>query len=87
LAEAEVVKAHIHQPQLILSRGEAQRLGVANGELVTISRNGTSLSLPVKIDRKAGEGLALLPRNLAGRPAEKLVGPAGLYTTVKVEKS
>jgi anaerobic selenocysteine-containing dehydrogenase len=87
LAEAEVVKAHVHQPQLILSRVEAQRLGVANGDNVTIYQNDTSVSLPVKVDRKAGEGIILLPRNLAGRPAEKLVGPAGLYTTVKVEKS
>jgi NADH-quinone oxidoreductase subunit G len=87
LAEAEVLKAHIRQPQFILSRVDAQRLGVANGDMVIVSHNGVSVSLPVKVDRKASEGITLIPRNLAGHPAEKLVGPVGLYTTVKVEKS
>jgi len=27
-----------------------------------------------------------VPRNLQGRPAEKLVGPDGFYTNVNVEK-
>jgi NADH-quinone oxidoreductase subunit G len=86
LAEAEVVKVHIHTPEILLSRTDAQKLGVASGDTVTVSQNGAVVTLPVKIDRSAHEGVALVPRNLAGHPAEKLVGPEGLYTTVKVEK-
>jgi anaerobic selenocysteine-containing dehydrogenase len=86
LAEAEVVQAHLHGPELLLSRTDAQRLGLASGDRASVSHNGTTVIVPVKIDRAAADGVALIPRNLAGRPAEKLVGPEGLYTTVTVEK-
>ncbi|HMR67782.1 MAG TPA: molybdopterin-dependent oxidoreductase, partial [Anaerolineae bacterium] len=87
LAEAEVVAAHLRGPALLVSRPDAVRLGLENGETVTVSRNGTALSLPVKVDKLASEGVVLIPRNVAGRPAEQLVGPDGVYATVKVEKS
>lgn len=87
LAEAEVVAAHIRQPQVQLSRADAHMLGVSNGDAVSVSQNGTSVELPVKVNRTLAEGTMLVPRNVAGRPAEKLVGPAGLYATVTVEKS
>ena len=57
-----------------------------SADTVTLSQNGTSLVLPVQVSRMVSEGVAVLPRNLAKRPAEKLVGPSGLYATVKVEK-
>jgi predicted molibdopterin-dependent oxidoreductase YjgC len=85
--QAELMQPHIRPPQLILSRPDASRLGVGTGDMVMISRNGTSLTLPVQVNRQVDEGIALLPRNLAGYPAEQLVGPGGLYTSVKVEKS
>jgi len=86
LAEADVVKAHITQPQILLSRFDAERLAVTNGDIVTVSQNGASVDAPVQVTRMLSEGVAVLPRNLAGRPAEKLVGPDGVYTTVQVEK-
>jgi formate dehydrogenase alpha subunit len=85
--EAELMQPHIQQPQLILSRADAARLGVANGDTVTVSQNGARLTLPVQVNRLVAAGVALLPRNLAGRPAERFVGANGLCTTVKVEKS
>jgi predicted molibdopterin-dependent oxidoreductase YjgC len=87
LAEAQVVEAHIHSPKILLSRPDAQQLGVVDGNEVTISQNGTSLALPVKVDRMLAEGMVMIPRNVADRPAEKLVGPDGLFATVKIEKS
>jgi NADH-quinone oxidoreductase subunit G len=87
LAEAEVVKAHLVQPQILLSRSDAERLGLIHGDTVAVSRNGTSLDLLVQVRRTLAEGMAVLPRNLAGRPAEKLVGPGGLYAKVKVKRS
>jgi NADH-quinone oxidoreductase subunit G len=87
LAEAELMQPHLHQPQILLSRADAAKLAVSNGDIVTVSQNGTSVSLPVQVNRQVGEGVALVARNLAGHPAEKLIGENGLYTTVKVEKS
>ncbi len=89
LAEAEVVRAHIHQAQVMLSPVDAQKLGVANGDEVTVSQsqNGTSVSLAVRVNRHLAEGMVMIPRNVRGRPAEKLVGLDGLYTTVSVEKN
>ena len=87
LAEAEVVQPRIHQPKILLSRPDAQMLGVAAGDTVTVSQNGSSLALPVQINRSLTKGVALVPRNLEGRPAEKLLGPGRVHTTVKVEKS
>ena len=80
------MQLHLHQPHIGLSRADAAKLGVANGESVTVSRNGVSVTLPVQVQRQLGEGVALVARNLAGRPAEKLVGSDGLYAIVKVEK-
>ncbi len=86
-AEAELMQPHIHPPQVLLSRADAQKLGLTSGDTVTISQNGASVALPVQVNRLVGEGMALVPRNLAGRPAEKLLGPRALYGRVKVEKS
>jgi len=44
LAEAEVVQSRLHRPELLLSRSDAQKLGVGNGDEVTVSQNGTSLA-------------------------------------------
>ena len=75
LAEAEVVAAHILQPQVMLSRRDAQKLGLSNGDQVTVSQNGTSVTVPVQVNRTVSEGMAIMPRNLAGRPAEKITRP------------
>ena len=87
LAEADVVKAHIHEPKLLVSRPDASRLDLASGELAVVSRNGVSVELPVQVNRQLREGVVIVPRNLEGHPAEKLVGGGGHYTTVTVEKS
>ncbi len=87
LAEAEVVQARLNQPALLLSGADAEKLGVANGDSVIVSQNGTAVTLPAQVDRTVPAGVVLVARNLAGRPAEKLVGSAGLFTSVSVEKS
>ena len=77
---------HLQQSEALISRADAQKLGLANGDTVTLSQNGTSLTLPVRINRMVSAGTVLVPRNLAGRPAEKLLGPGGLYSPVSVKK-
>ncbi len=87
LAEAEVVQAHLVQPHALLACSDAQKLGVVAGDSVTVTANGAAVTLPAQIDCALPAGVVMVPRNLAGRPAEKLAGPGGLYTTVTVEKS
>jgi anaerobic selenocysteine-containing dehydrogenase len=70
----------------MLSRFDAEKLGIANGDNVNVSQNGTSVALTAQVNRTLSEGVVLVGRNLSGRPAEKLVGVGGLYTSVKVEK-
>jgi NADH-quinone oxidoreductase subunit G len=86
LAEAEIVEPRLAKREVLLSRPDAERLGVRNGDSITLSQNGTSISLPVQVNRRMSQGVALLPRNLAGHPAEKLVGVDGVYATVTLEK-
>jgi len=84
LAEAEVVKNHVVKPMLWLSRADASKLGVADGEQVTVSRHGVAVTVAVQIYRLLNEGVAVLPRNLAGRLAEKLMG-AAVFAEVEVQ--
>lgn len=86
LAETTLLENRLQPSHLRLSRVDADRLGVSNGEAVTVSQNGHSVTIPVQIDRQVSEGIVLLPRNLAARPAEKLVGPDGVHTAVEVTK-
>jgi len=84
LAESEVVKNHLVKPMVWLSRADAAKLGIADGEQVTMSRHGVAVTVPVQIHRLLNEGVAVLPRNLAGRLAEQLVG-AGVYAEVEIQ--
>ena len=86
LAEADLLQPHIHRAEIILSRPDAAGLGVSAGEEVTVFNNGHSVRLPVRVNRQLDEGVALVPRNVSGRPAEKLVGESGLYAGVQVKK-
>jgi predicted molibdopterin-dependent oxidoreductase YjgC len=86
LAETDVVMAHISQPQISLSRSDAEKLGLADGDPVTVSQSDTVVELPVRVDRLLDEGMAVLPRNLSNHPAEKLVGTGGLCGTVRIRK-
>ena len=87
LAEAEIVQPRLTRSEVVLSRPDAESLGVRNGDNVMISQNGTAIELPIRINRLMNVGVAMLPRNLSGRPAEKLVGINGLYALVKIEKA
>jgi NADH-quinone oxidoreductase subunit G len=86
LAEAEILQPRLSRAEVLLSGPDGERLGVSNGQTVALARNGVWLTLPVRLERSVPAGVALLPRNLAGRPAEQLLGPTALYAAVKIEK-
>ncbi|GIK43695.1 MAG: NADH-quinone oxidoreductase [Chloroflexota bacterium] len=84
--EAELMRSHIVPPQIWVSRADAQKIGLVNGDTLTVAQNGTSVALPVVINRSLSEGVVVVPRNLAGRPAERLLGPGEVFGPVRVKK-
>jgi NADH-quinone oxidoreductase subunit G len=53
-------------PEVGLSRGDADRRGIATGDLVTVRSNGTSIDLRARIDRRLVEGVARIAEEHAG---------------------
>lgn len=80
IAQAEVVSSHIQQPHVVMSRKDAKRLEISNGEVVSLGVPGVSVNLPVQLNGLVPEGVVLVPRNLNGYPAEKLLGSKRLVS-------
>jgi NADH-quinone oxidoreductase subunit G len=53
-------------PEVELSRDDARRLGIANGQTVEVSSNGTSLRLRARLSRELATGVARIPDEHAG---------------------
>ncbi|MDM8528243.1 NADH-quinone oxidoreductase subunit NuoG [Anaerolineales bacterium HSG24] len=87
LAETELLQGHIFQSKALLSSLDAKKLELNSGDTVTVSRNGTAVNLPIQISRMLNEGMILIPRNIEGRPAEKLVGASEMHTSIQIKKS
>ncbi|MFQ5578606.1 MAG: molybdopterin oxidoreductase family protein, partial [Anaerolineae bacterium] len=84
--EAAIVAAHIQPPQVLLSEPDAARLGVSDGDEVTLSANGVSVTLPVRVGRPVPAGVVLVPRNVAGQPAERLLNGRAAFAPVTAVK-
>ncbi|KPB71798.1 NADH-quinone oxidoreductase subunit NuoG [Pseudomonas cannabina] len=65
---AAPVQERIPQPYVALAKSEADRLGVNEGALLSLSVAGQSLTLPLRINEELGAGLVALPAGLAGIP-------------------
>jgi NADH-quinone oxidoreductase subunit G len=65
----------IARQQLELSPGDAQRLGIADGETVEVQQNGTSLRATAAIRSGVAEGTAFLAEGIATDSANALTGP------------
>ena len=46
------------EQEVALSSGDADRRGIATGDLVTVRSNGTSVELRARVDRRLVEGVA-----------------------------
>jgi NADH-quinone oxidoreductase subunit G len=53
-------------PEVELSREDARRLGIANGQAVEVSSNGTSVRLRARLSRELAAGVARIPDEHAG---------------------
>ena len=83
LAETALLSRRLAQEQLSISRADAEALGVASGEPVQITaNNGQSLTIACRVDGQVPPGVLVLARNLAGRPAELLLGEQSVYSHV-----
>jgi len=64
MMSANLLRDWIGGPTISLHPDAAQNLGVADGELVTVSFNGTSAEAKVKLDDTISVGVALIPRDM-----------------------
>lgn len=67
-SKAAPVQERIPQAYVALAKSEADRLGVNDGALLSLSVAGQTLRLPLRISEELGAGLVALPSGLAGIP-------------------
>jgi len=65
---AAPVQERIPQAYVALAKSEADRLGVNDGALLSLTVAGQTLRLPLRINEELGAGLVALPAGLAGIP-------------------
>jgi anaerobic selenocysteine-containing dehydrogenase len=64
MMSAHLLREWIGGPTISLHPDAAQNLGVEEGELVSVSFNGTSTEAKVKLDETISVGVALIPRDM-----------------------
>jgi NADH-quinone oxidoreductase subunit G len=78
LGKATILAPHVVPPHVAVSPDDAARLKVAAGNRVRVEANARQVTLPCRIDAGLPPGVAAIPRNLAGHPAEVLLGETQL---------
>jgi NADH-quinone oxidoreductase subunit G len=86
LGQAEILGTRLVQPYLALSRADALALRVSDGDRLQVSANGHKITLPARVDGAMPERVIAIPRNLAGRPAESLLGDGRTFGRVRVAR-
>lgn len=67
-SKAAPVQERIPAAYVALAKSEADRLGVNDGALLSLSIAGQTLRLPLRINEELGAGLVALPAGIAGIP-------------------
>ncbi len=83
MMSANLLRDWIGGPTISLHPDAAQSLGVAEGQLVTVSFDGTSAEAKVKLDDTISVGVALIPRDMGLAIHEPM--PAKVSAPIKVE--
>ncbi len=68
-SKAAPVQERIPAAYVSVAKSEADRLGVNDGALLSLSVAGQTLRLPLRINDELGAGLVALPKGFAGIPA------------------
>lgn len=67
-SKAAPVQERIPAAYVSVAKSEADRLGVNDGALLSLTVDGKTLRLPLRINDELGAGLVALPKGLAGIP-------------------
>lgn len=67
-SKAAPVQERIPAAYVSVAKSEADRLGVNDGALLSLSVGGKTLRLPLRINDELGAGLVALPKGIAGIP-------------------
>jgi anaerobic selenocysteine-containing dehydrogenase len=84
MMSANLLRDWIGGPTISLHPDAAKSLGVEEGQLVTVSFNGTSGDAVVKLDDTISVGVALIPRSMGiaiGEPVSAKVRPQSSVAT------
>jgi predicted molibdopterin-dependent oxidoreductase YjgC len=87
LGQAEILGTRLVQAHAALSGRDAQALNVSDGEAVRVTAGGVEVTLPAHVNGLVSPGVVAVPRNLAGRPAESLLGDERVFERVQVAKA
>ncbi|MFB3303271.1 NADH-quinone oxidoreductase subunit NuoG [Pseudomonas sp. AMR01] len=68
-SKAAPVQERIPAAYVSVAKSEADRLGVNDGALLSLTVAGQTLRLPLRINNELGAGLVALPKGIAGIPA------------------
>ena len=86
ISQAKILANHLEKPYATFSQADAERLGLVENEIVSLTSSEGTVTLPVKINRLLPEGVVRAPRNLANAPAERLLNGLGVTTAVEVAR-
>jgi NADH-quinone oxidoreductase subunit G len=68
-ASEHLMHAHIPAPYVVLNADDAQKMDIADGDIVSVAYGAQAVEVKARVDLAAPAGAALLPRNLSDRPA------------------
>jgi NADH-quinone oxidoreductase subunit G len=81
-----LLRSRVADPYVALSRADAERLGVGAGEAVWLVSPQGRATLKVRLDETLPGGVAVAPRNLAGRLTTALTGRRAIMARVRIER-
>jgi NADH-quinone oxidoreductase subunit G len=67
-ASERLMRTHIPEPYVILNAGDAGSMGIADGEMVTVTYVGHAVQVVARVLAAAPAGAALLARHLGSQP-------------------
>jgi anaerobic selenocysteine-containing dehydrogenase len=82
-ASEHLMHTHIPAPYVVLNTEDARRLGIADGDAVSLRYAARYVEVTARLDPASPAGAALLPRHLSDQPAPA-VPVAGTVQKVEV---
>jgi anaerobic selenocysteine-containing dehydrogenase len=74
------------EARLLIATADATRLGVVDGDTLSVTSNGASVSLPIQVQAGLPAGLAVAPTHFPGSGVMQLMGKPAASFTVTIAK-